>query len=171
MINARQGLCIVCQRMERKHIHDLSTRTTAASSVLVNSSLSNSYIPFLVTGLPKHLQGEHPFAEYFDNMNLAVESVTVCRRVGSLKNLIDLRTLRLLEKAWDEEYDPETSADRCRALYGCPILTSDLMIATANRSSSSTCSKSISTYYLPSSWTSRNCVGKHDTLNVCHLSP
>ena len=75
----------------------------------------------LVTGLPKHLQGERPLAEYFENMNLAVESVTVCREVGSLKNLIDLRTMRLLEleKAWVdyvgnpstvEEYDPETSA-------------------------------------------------------------
>ncbi|KAJ3568493.1 hypothetical protein NP233_g5666 [Leucocoprinus birnbaumii] len=54
-------------------------------------------------------------------MDLAVESVTVCREVGSLKGLIDLRTKRLLEleKAWVdyvgnpstvEEYDPETSA-------------------------------------------------------------
>jgi len=189
----------------------------------------------LVTNLPKHLQGERPLAEYFENMDLAVESVTVCRQVGSLKNLIDLRTMRLLEleKAWVdyvgnpssvEEYDPETSAmplvdtdieggvptkfvvphkprptlrpgwftskvdaleylekrfkeadelvkkkrrtGRFRAtgsafvtfekmssavwLLCCPIL-SDLIMSTANRSSSSTCTKSISTYYLPSS--------------------
>ncbi|KAF5354076.1 hypothetical protein D9756_007257 [Leucocoprinus leucothites] len=75
----------------------------------------------LVTDLPKHLQGERPLAEYFENMDLAVESVTVCREVGSLKGLIDLRTKRLLEleRAWVdyvgnpstvEEYDPETSA-------------------------------------------------------------
>jgi len=190
----------------------------------------------LVTDLPKHLQGERPLAEYFENMDLAVESVTVCRQVGSLKNLIDLRTLRLLEleKAWVdyvgnpssvEEYDPETSAmplvdtdieggastkfvvphkprptlrpgwfvpkvdaleylekrfkeadelvkkkrrtGRFRAtgsafvtfekmssavwLFHCLILTSDLIMLTANRSSNSTCSKSIPTYHLPSS--------------------
>ena len=160
----------------------------------------------------------------------------MCRQVGSLKNLIDLRTMRLLEleKAWVhyvgnpssvEEYDPETSAmplvdtdieggtptkfvvphkprptlrpgwlspkvdaleylekrfkeadelvkkkrrtGRFRAtgsafvtfekmssavwLFYCPILTSDLIMSTANRSSDSTCSKSIPTYHLPSS--------------------
>lgn len=75
----------------------------------------------LVTDLPKHLQGERPLAEYFENMGLAVESVTVCREVGSLKRLLDQRTKALLalERAWVdyvgnpstvEEYDPETSA-------------------------------------------------------------
>ncbi|KAF7760233.1 hypothetical protein Agabi119p4_10909 [Agaricus bisporus var. burnettii] len=75
----------------------------------------------LVTDLPKHLQGERTLAEYFENMNLAVESVTVCREVGSLKALLDRRTdaLLQLEKAWVdyvgnpstvEEYDPETNA-------------------------------------------------------------
>lgn len=54
-------------------------------------------------------------------MGLAVESVTVCREVGSLKALLDLRTKALLEleKAWVdyvgnpstvEEYDPESNA-------------------------------------------------------------
>jgi hypothetical protein len=75
----------------------------------------------LVTNLPKHLQGERSLAEYFENMDLAVESVTVCREVGSLKALLDLRTKALLEleRAWVdyvgnpstvEEYDPESSA-------------------------------------------------------------
>ncbi|KAF7301133.1 hypothetical protein MIND_00677700 [Mycena indigotica] len=74
----------------------------------------------MVTNLPRHLMGERPLAEYFENMNLSVESVTVCREVGSLKKLIDERTRALLEleSAWTsyvgnpstvEEYDPETS--------------------------------------------------------------
>lgn len=72
----------------------------------------------LVTELPNHLQGERPLAEYFENMGMAVESVTVCREVGSLKVLLDKRTKALLalETAWVsyvgnpstvEEYDPE----------------------------------------------------------------
>lgn len=72
----------------------------------------------LVTELPNHLQGERPLAEYFENMGMAVESVTVCREVGSLKALLDKRTRALLalEGAWVsyvgnpstvEEYDPE----------------------------------------------------------------
>ncbi|KAJ7083663.1 hypothetical protein B0H15DRAFT_850317 [Mycena belliarum] len=74
----------------------------------------------MVTNLPRSLQGERPLAEYFENMGLSVESVTVCREVGSLKNLIDKRTTALLklEAAWVdyvgnpstvEEYDPEAS--------------------------------------------------------------
>ncbi|KAJ6568448.1 hypothetical protein B0H10DRAFT_2164417 [Mycena sp. CBHHK59/15] len=74
----------------------------------------------MVTNLPRILQGERPLAEYFENMNLSVESVTVCREVGSLKDLIDKRTEALLklETAWVsyvgnpssvEEYDPEDS--------------------------------------------------------------
>ncbi|KAK0440975.1 hypothetical protein EV421DRAFT_1959520 [Armillaria borealis] len=59
-----------------------------------------------------------PLAEYFENMSLAVESVTVCREVGALKKLLDQRTAALLalERAWAayvgnpssvEAYDPE----------------------------------------------------------------
>ncbi|KAG5653779.1 hypothetical protein H0H81_010620 [Sphagnurus paluster] len=72
----------------------------------------------LVTNLPNHLQGERPLAEYFEQMGLAVESVTVCREVSSLKKLLDKRTdaLLALERAWVsyvgnpssvEDYDPE----------------------------------------------------------------
>lgn len=72
----------------------------------------------LVTNLPRHFQGERPLAEYFENMGLAVESVTVCREVSMLKTLIEKRTKALLalEEAWVlyvgnpssvEEYDPE----------------------------------------------------------------
>ncbi|KAF8876644.1 hypothetical protein BD779DRAFT_1804233 [Infundibulicybe gibba] len=75
----------------------------------------------LVTNLPNKLQGERTLAEYFENMGLSVESVTVCREVGSLKVLLDRRTKALLEleRAWVdyvgnpsslEEYDPEDSA-------------------------------------------------------------
>ncbi|TFK24082.1 DUF221-domain-containing protein [Coprinopsis marcescibilis] len=75
----------------------------------------------LVTNLPPHLQGERTLAEYFENMDLAVESVTVCRDVGSLKILLDRRTKALLalERAWTdyvgnpstvESYDPDNTA-------------------------------------------------------------
>ncbi|KAK7457008.1 hypothetical protein VKT23_010311 [Stygiomarasmius scandens] len=75
----------------------------------------------MVTNLPRHLQGERLLAEYFENMNMSVESVSICRDVGSLKRLLDKRTRALLEleKAWASyvgnpstvaEYDPETNA-------------------------------------------------------------
>ncbi|TFK37064.1 hypothetical protein BDQ12DRAFT_713700 [Crucibulum laeve] len=83
----------------------------------------------LVTNLPNHLQGERTLAEYFENMNMAVESVTVCREVGSLKHLLDRRTKALLalESAWVsyvgnpstvEEYDPEDG--------GLPLVDTDI---------------------------------------------
>jgi calcium permeable stress-gated cation channel len=74
-----------------------------------------------VTDLPPHLQAERPLAEYFEHMELAVESVTVCRNVGSLKRLLDRRTTALLalERAWTDyvgnpstvdSYDPGATA-------------------------------------------------------------
>ena len=56
----------------------------------------------MVTDLPAHLRGERALAVYFENMNLAVESVSLVREVGSLKRLLDIRTEALLrlEKAW-----------------------------------------------------------------------
>ncbi|KAG2074357.1 DUF221-domain-containing protein [Suillus decipiens] len=71
----------------------------------------------IVTSLPNHLRSERALAEYFENMGLSVESVTVCREVSTLKALLDLRTkaLRTLESAWTnyvgnpsvvESYDP-----------------------------------------------------------------
>jgi hypothetical protein len=71
----------------------------------------------LVTDLPHHLQGEHALAVYFENMELAVESVNVVREPGTLEELLDKRThaLMKLEGAWVdyvgnpssvESYDP-----------------------------------------------------------------
>jgi len=71
----------------------------------------------IVTSLPNHLRSERALAEYFENIGLGVESVTVCREVATLKSLIDLRTKALLklESAWTkyvgnpsvvESYDP-----------------------------------------------------------------
>lgn len=75
----------------------------------------------LVTKLPRHLQNERKLAEYFEQMDLSVESVTICREVGSLKALLDKRTAALLdlERAWVDYvgnpstvggYDPEAGA-------------------------------------------------------------
>ncbi|TRM57425.1 hypothetical protein BD626DRAFT_213405 [Schizophyllum amplum] len=74
----------------------------------------------LVTRLPAHLKSERALAEYFEAMDLSVESVSLVREVGSLKRLLDARTEALLrlEKAWVgyvgnpstvEEYDPEVA--------------------------------------------------------------
>ena len=56
----------------------------------------------MVTRLPPHLRGEKALAEYFENMGLSVESVSICREVDSLKELLDRRTeaLMKLERAW-----------------------------------------------------------------------
>ncbi|KAJ3839680.1 hypothetical protein F5878DRAFT_615586 [Lentinula raphanica] len=75
----------------------------------------------MVTNLPQHLRGERPLAEYFESMNMSVESVSVVREVGSLERLLNRRTRALLklEKVWAayvgnpstvEEYDPENTA-------------------------------------------------------------
>ena len=56
----------------------------------------------MITHLPAHLRGERALAEYFESMDLSVESVSVCREVNSLKRLLDKRTKALLklESAW-----------------------------------------------------------------------
>jgi hypothetical protein len=75
----------------------------------------------MITNLPNQLQGERALAEYFENMKLTVESVSVCRDVGTLKMFLDQRTKALLklEKEWVnyvgnpsfvENYDPSDNA-------------------------------------------------------------
>ncbi|EJD08522.1 DUF221-domain-containing protein [Fomitiporia mediterranea MF3/22] len=75
----------------------------------------------MVSDLPNHLRGERALAVYFENMDLTVESVSLCREVSTLKELIDRRTdaLLKLEKAWTDYlgnpsnvdvYDPSNSA-------------------------------------------------------------
>ncbi|RPD67028.1 DUF221-domain-containing protein [Lentinus tigrinus ALCF2SS1-7] len=56
----------------------------------------------MVSHLPPHLRTEPALAEYFEQMDLCVESVNICREVGSLRRLLDVRTNALvkLESAW-----------------------------------------------------------------------
>ncbi|KAH9475924.1 Calcium permeable stress-gated cation channel 1 [Psilocybe cubensis] len=74
----------------------------------------------LLTGIPRTLRAERRLAEYWENMGLGVESVSLVREVGGLKGLLDERTKRLLalERCWVdyvgnpstlESYDPESS--------------------------------------------------------------
>ncbi|KAL5504873.1 hypothetical protein ACEPAH_7536 [Sanghuangporus vaninii] len=58
----------------------------------------------MVTDLPPHLRGDRALAVYFENMDLTVESVSLCREVSTLRKLIDIRTEALLklEKAWTD---------------------------------------------------------------------
>ncbi|KAL5634220.1 hypothetical protein ACGC1H_006142 [Rhizoctonia solani] len=71
----------------------------------------------MCTRLPLHLRGERTLANYFENMNLRVESVSLCRAVKSFDALLAKRTdaLLKLENAWTdyvgnpsivESYDP-----------------------------------------------------------------
>jgi len=71
----------------------------------------------MITSLPLHLRSERALAEYFENIGLSVESVSLCREVGTLQVLLDQRTKALLklEKEWTkyvgnpsvvESYDP-----------------------------------------------------------------
>ena len=75
----------------------------------------------MVSGLPSHLRSERALAEHFENMKLSVESVNICRELGSLERLIDIRTRALLklEDVWVqyvgnpstvESYDPSDHA-------------------------------------------------------------
>lgn len=74
----------------------------------------------MVTDLPKHLRGERALAIHFEKMDLSVESVNLCRELGSLEDLIWERTnvLLQLEGAWTEyvgnpssvkDYDPSVN--------------------------------------------------------------
>ncbi|EKM55342.1 uncharacterized protein PHACADRAFT_255901 [Phanerochaete carnosa HHB-10118-sp] len=56
----------------------------------------------MVAQLPPQLRNERALAEYFEAMDMSVESVSVCREVESLKELLDERTAALLklERAW-----------------------------------------------------------------------
>ncbi|KAG8221618.1 hypothetical protein J3R82DRAFT_1895 [Butyriboletus roseoflavus] len=71
----------------------------------------------MITSLPLYLRSERALAEYFENIGLSVESVSVCREVGTLQVLLDQRTKALLklENEWTkyvgnpsvaESYDP-----------------------------------------------------------------
>lgn len=56
----------------------------------------------MVTSLPLHLRAERVLAQYWEDLGLRVESVSVGRNVGSLQYLLEERTAKLLalETAW-----------------------------------------------------------------------
>lgn len=56
----------------------------------------------LITNLPHHLRSERILAQYWEDMGMKVESVSVGRNVGSLATLLEERTSKLvaLETAW-----------------------------------------------------------------------
>ncbi|KAI9000885.1 DUF221-domain-containing protein [Trametes punicea] len=80
----------------------------------------------MITHLPPHLQNEPALAEYFEQMDLRVESVNICREVGSLRRLLDVRTdaLLKLESAWvDYLGNPSQVAPRTVANH--PLVDTD----------------------------------------------
>lgn len=58
----------------------------------------------LLQNIPPHLQQDRLLGEYFQKLNLDVESVSVVRQVGRLADLLQERTLKLrqLETAWSK---------------------------------------------------------------------
>lgn len=84
----------------------------------------------MVTDLPPHLQGERALAVYFENMQLAVESVNLVRHAEILNDLIDKRTESLINLEWEwtkyvgnpstvETYDPSQNV---RADTAAPLI-------------------------------------------------
>lgn len=72
----------------------------------------------LITALPEQLKSEKLLAEYWESLGMTVESVTIGRKVGNLKRLLEERTAKLLEleAAWvDYVGNPISKATRASA--------------------------------------------------------
>ena len=97
----------------------------------------------LVTNLPSHLRGDKVLADYFENCNWSVESVSVCREVEPLRRVLERRTdaLLKLENAWADwvgnpakgvtGYDPDHYVKRnkiTRSLTASPQRTDALLV-------------------------------------------
>ncbi|CDZ98226.1 Uncharacterized conserved protein [Phaffia rhodozyma] len=56
----------------------------------------------LIQNIPAWLRGERALSEYFENMGWGVESVSVCRGISPLEDVLETRTKMLmsLEEAW-----------------------------------------------------------------------
>lgn len=83
----------------------------------------------MVTQLPPHLRSERTLAEYFEGIHLGVgdsagglgvESVSVVRAVGGMKELLEKRTvaLRTLEVAWTKYLGNPVPIEGDNAVYG-----------------------------------------------------
>lgn len=83
----------------------------------------------MVTALPPHLRSERTLAEYFESIQmgvhsgeagLGVESVSVVRAVGGMKELLERRTkaLRTLEVAWTKYLGNPVPVEGEHAVYG-----------------------------------------------------
>ncbi|KAM0746908.1 DUF221-domain-containing protein [Meredithblackwellia eburnea MCA 4105] len=83
----------------------------------------------MLTELPPHLRSERALAEYFEKLvvsseegasGLGVESVTVVRAVGGMKELLERRTkaLVVLEKAWAKWVGNPVPAEGKKAVFG-----------------------------------------------------
>lgn len=83
----------------------------------------------MCTNLPPHLRSERALAEYFESIHLGesgesgglgVESVTVTRAVGGMKELLEKRTkaLRTLEAAWCKYLGNPVPVEGKNAVYG-----------------------------------------------------
>lgn len=68
----------------------------------MDHALSTPGRSVVITSLPLHLRNEKILAQYWEDLGLRVESVSVGRNVGALKRLLEERTAKLLalETAW-----------------------------------------------------------------------
>lgn len=83
----------------------------------------------MVTALPPHLRSERALAEYFEGIHLGasggsegltIESVTVVRAVGGMKELLERRTraLKTLEVAWCRYLGNPVPVEGPKAVFG-----------------------------------------------------
>lgn len=82
----------------------------------------------LITALPVHLRSERILAQYWEDLGLTVESVSVGRNVGALKHLLADRTQKLiaLESAWLKYVGNPVNKKALQAGYDRDRLVADI---------------------------------------------
>jgi hypothetical protein len=90
---------LLCLSFFHRNFHRFVQARQSFSLHLIHSVSARTV---LVTNVPAHLRGDKALADYFEGMSWPVESVSVCRDVTKLKELLDERTNALLklEAAW-----------------------------------------------------------------------
>ena len=83
----------------------------------------------LITSLPLHLRSERVLAQYWEDLGLTVESVSVGRNVGALQSLLEDRTDKLiaLEKAWIQYVGNPVSDKALEAGYDRKTLVDQIL--------------------------------------------
>ena len=83
----------------------------------------------LITSLPPHLRSERILAQYWEDLGLTVESVSVGRNVGALQQLLEDRTNKLieLETAWIQYVGNPVNKNALEAGYDREVLVKQIV--------------------------------------------